>query len=73
MDFYEGGGGARRGRPYVDPPLLGQADVQRLEPHLGHNWLSCGYVSCEVQALWASSGTKHKAKLAIFIEGWLGR
>ena len=21
MDFFEGGGGARRGRPYVDPPL----------------------------------------------------
>ena len=21
---------------------IGQADVQRLEPHLGHNWLRCG-------------------------------
>ena len=21
---------------------VGQADVQRFEPHLGHNWLSCG-------------------------------
>ena len=21
---------------------VGQADVQRLEPHLGHNWLNCG-------------------------------
>ena len=22
--------------------FVGQADVQRFEPHLGHNWLSCG-------------------------------
>ena len=21
--------------------FVGQADVQRFEPHLGHNWLSC--------------------------------
>ena len=21
---------------------VGQTDVQRFEPHLGHNWLSCG-------------------------------
>ena len=21
---------------------VGQADVQRFDPHLGHNWLSCG-------------------------------
>ena len=21
---------------------VGQADVRRFEPHLGHNWLSCG-------------------------------
>ena len=21
---------------------VGQADVERFEPHLGHNWLSCG-------------------------------
>ena len=21
---------------------VGQADVQRFKPHLGHNWLSCG-------------------------------
>ena len=21
---------------------VGQSDVQRFEPHLGHNWLSCG-------------------------------
>ena len=53
---------------------VGQADVQRFEPHLGHNWLSCGvHVSCKVQALMAPSGTNHKAKLAISLSGWLGR
>ena len=51
---------------------VGQADVRRFEPHLGHNWMSCG-VFCEVQALWAASGTNHKAKLAISLSGWLGR
>ena len=52
---------------------VGQADVQRFEPHLGHNWLSLRCVSCKVQALWAPSGTNHKAKLAIFLSGWLDR
>ena len=51
---------------------VGQADVHRFEPHLGRNWLSCS-VSCKVQALWAPSGTNHKAKLAISLSGWLGR
>ena len=51
---------------------VGQADVQRFETHLEHNWLSCG-VSCKVKALWAPSGTNHKAKLAICLSGWLGR
>ena len=46
------------------------ADVQRFEPHLGHNWLSCGVFL--IQALWAPSGTNHKAKLAISLSGWLG-
>ena len=36
-------------------------DVQRFELHLGHYWLSCGVFL----ALWALSGTNHKAKLAI--------
>ena len=52
---------------------VGQADVQRFEPHLGHNWLSCGVFLVKVQALWAPSGTNHKAKLAISLSGWLGR
>ena len=52
---------------------VGQADVQRFEPHLGHNWFELRCVSCKVQALWAPSGTNHKAKLAISLSGWLGR
>ena len=51
---------------------VGQADIQRFEPHLWHNWLSCGVFSCKVQALWAPSGTNHKAKLAVSLSGWLG-
>ena len=46
--------------------FVGQADVQRFEPYLVQNWLS---VSLEVQALWATCGTKHKAKLAICVSG----
>ena len=40
----------------------GQADVQRFEPHLGQNWLSCG-VFLKVQALWAPSGTNHNGQI----------
>ena len=36
---------------------VGQADVQRFEPHLGHNLVELWCVSCKVQALWAPSGT----------------
>ena len=42
---------------------IGQVDVQRFEPHLGHNLLSCGVFLVNVSALWAHSGTNHKAKL----------
>ena len=28
---------------------------------------------CKVQALWALSGTNHKAKLALSLSGWLSR
>ena len=49
---------------------IGQADIQSFEPHLGVE-LRC--VSCKVQALWAPSGTNHKAKLAVSLCGWLGR
>ena len=56
---------------------VGQADIQRFEPHLGHNLLSCGVfiqaLCVFIQALWTPSGTNHKAKLAISLSGWLGR
>ena len=52
---------------------VGQADIQRFEPHLGHNWLSLLCVSCKVQAFWGHSGTNHKAKLAISLSRRLGR
>ena len=42
---------------------VGQADVQRFEPHLGHNWLSCGVFLVKVQAFWAPSGTNHNCKI----------
>ena len=51
---------------------VGQADVQRFEPHFKNNWLSCS-VFLKVQALWALPGTNHKAKLAISHSGWLCR
>ena len=40
---------------------VGQTDVQRFEPHLGHNWLSCG-VSCKV-VLWSPSSTNHNGQI----------
>ena len=53
---------------------VSQADHQRFDPHLGHNWLSCGvFLVKSMQALWAPFGTNDKAKLAISISGWLGR
>ena len=39
---------------------VGQADVQRFEPHLGHNWLSCGVF---LVALWAFSDTNHNGQI----------
>ena len=41
---------------------VSQADVQRFEPHLGHNWFSCG-VACKVQVLWAPSGTNQNGQI----------
>ena len=62
---------------------VGQADVQRFEPHLGRNWLSCGVFLVKSRHLapsgtnnkakLAPSGTNNKAKLAISLSGWLGR
>ena len=50
---------------------VSQADVKRFEPHLGHNWLSCGVFFCT--GTLAPSGTNHMAKLAVSPSGWLGR
>ena len=50
---------------------VGQAVVQRFEPHFGHNFVELQCVSCEVQALWAPSGTNHKAELAISLSARL--
>ena len=50
--------------------FVGQADVQRFKPHLGHDWLSCGVFL----VLWAPSGPNWpKTKLAVSLRGWLGR
>ena len=42
---------------------VGQADVQRFEPHLGHSLLSCSVFLVKVQALWAPSGTNHNGQI----------
>ena len=49
---------------------VGQADVQRFEPCLWHNWLSCDVLLVKSRA---PPGTNHTAKLAISLSGWLGR
>ena len=50
---------------------VGQADVQRFEPHLGHNLLSC--VVFLVKSRHFGLPLAQKGKLAIFLSGWLGR
>ena len=41
---------------------VGQSDVRRFEPHLGHNLLSCGVFLVKSRHFaWAPSGTNHKA------------
>ena len=39
---------------------VGQADVHRFEPHLGHNWLSCGVFLVKSTA---PSGTNHNGHI----------
>ena len=51
----------------------GQADVQRFEPHLGHNWLSCGVFLVKSGHFGLPLAQTIMAKLAIFLSGWLGR
>ena len=51
---------------------VGQADVQRFEPYLGHNVeLRC--VSCKLQAFRLPLAQTTMAKLAISLSGLLGR
>ena len=50
-----------------------QADVQRFEPHLGHNLLSCGVFLVKSRHFGFPLAQTIKAKLAIFLSGLLGR
>ena len=50
-----------------------QADVQRFEPHLGHNWLSCGMFLVKSRHFGLPLAQITMAKFAIFQNGWLGR
>ena len=52
---------------------VGQADVQRFEPHLGHNWLSCGVFLVKSRHFGFPLALTIKAKLAISLSVWLGR
>ena len=53
---------------------VGQADVQRFEPHLGHNnWLSCGVFLVKSRHFGLPLAQTIMAKLAISVSGWLGR
>ena len=55
---------------------VGQTDVQRFEPHLGHlghNWLSCGVFLVESRHFRLPLAQTIMAKLAISLSRWLGR
>ena len=52
---------------------VGQADVQRFEPHLGHNLLSCGVFLVKSRYFGLPLAQTTMAKLAIYLSGWLGR
>ena len=52
---------------------VGQADVQRFEPYLGHNWLSCGVFLVKSRHFGLPLAQTTMAKLAIYLSGWLGR
>ena len=53
--------------------FVGQADVQRFEPHLGHNLLSCGVFLVKSRHFGLPLAQTTMAKLAISLSGWLGR
>ena len=52
---------------------VGQADVQRFEPHLGHNWLSYGVFLVKSRHFGLPLAQTTRPKLAISVSGWLGR
>ena len=52
---------------------VGQSDVRRFEPHLGHNLLSCGVFLVKSRHFGLPLAQNIMAKLAISLSGWLGR
>ena len=53
---------------------VGQADVQRFEPRLGHNWLSCGVFLVKSRHFGLPlAQTIRPNCMAISLSGWLGR
>ena len=52
---------------------VGQSDVRRFEPHLGHNLLSCGVFLVKSRHFGLPLAQTIMAKLAISLSGWLGR
>ena len=52
---------------------VGQAGIQRFEPHLRHYWLSCGVFLVKSRYFGLPLAQNHQAKLAISLSGWLGR
>ena len=51
---------------------VGQADVQRFEPHLGHNLVSCGVFLVKSRHFGLPLAQTTMAKLAISLSRWLG-
>ena len=52
---------------------VGQADVQGFEPHLGHNWLSCGVFLVKSRHFGLPLAQTTMVTLAISLSGWIGR
>ena len=51
---------------------VGQANVQRFELHLGHNWLSYGVFLVKSRHFGLPLAQTTMAKLAISLSGWFG-
>ena len=62
------------GVPIAQPvkASVGQADVQRFERHLGHNWLSYGVFLVKARHFGLYLPQTTMAKLSISLSGWLG-